>query len=83
MSQKRIIGSHFADADSAGRANKLIMQGQVKPVLTETFEWKDLAEAHQKMYRNEVYGTIACLVGAPRPGLKTYDETLAVMKEAG
>ena len=79
MSQKRIIGSHFADADSAGRANKLIMQDKVKPVLTETFAWKDLAEAHQKMYRNEVYGTIACLVGAPRPGLKTFEETLRVM----
>ena len=81
MSQKRIIGSHFADADSAGRANKLVQQGLVKPVLTETFAWNDIAKAHTKMRENKVFGTIAALVGAPRPGLTNFEETLAVMNE--
>ncbi len=76
MQQKRIIGSHFANADSARRANRLVEQGKVKPVLTELFTFDQIPEVHQKMYENKVYGTVSCLVGAPRPGLKTYEETL-------
>ncbi len=76
MAQKRIIGSHFANADSARRANRLVEQGKVKPVMTELFTWKQIPEVHQRMYENKVYGTVSCLVGAPKPGLKSYEETL-------
>ena len=79
MSQKRIIGSHFADADSSRRANKLVEQGLVKPVMTECFDWDQLQEAHQRMYDNQVHGTVSILVGAPRRGLKNLDETRAVL----
>lgn len=81
MKQKRIIGSHFADADSARRANRLVEQGIVKPVLTECFEWTQIPEAHQRMFENKIHGTVSCLVGAPRRGLRNYEETLAAMKE--
>ncbi len=81
MKQKRIIGSHFADADSARRANRLVEQGIVKPVMTECFEWTQIPEAHQRMFENRIYGTVSCLVGAPRRGLKNFEETLAAMKE--
>ncbi len=80
MSQKRIIGSHFADADSARRANRLITQGQVKPVMTKLFKWDEIPEAHQQMFHNKLHGTVSCLVGAPRPGLKNYEETLACIR---
>ncbi|MBX3251827.1 MAG: crotonyl-CoA carboxylase/reductase [Myxococcales bacterium] len=80
MSQKRIIGSHFADADSAGRANKLVERGLVRPVMTECFAWDAIPEAHQRMYENKLHGTVSVLVGAPREGLKTFEETLAVQK---
>ena len=33
------------------------------------------------MYENKLHGTVSCLVGAPRPGLKNYAETLAAMNE--
>jgi crotonyl-CoA carboxylase/reductase len=79
MRQKKIIGSHFADADSARRANRLMIQGKVKPVMTRLFTWDEIPEAHQLMYENELYGTVACLVGAPEPGLKNFEETLAKM----
>jgi crotonyl-CoA carboxylase/reductase len=79
MSQKRIIGSHFADADSSRRANKLVEQGLVKPVMTECFGWDQLQEAHQRMYDNQLHGTVSILVGAPRRGLKNLDETRAVL----
>lgn len=79
MRQKRIIGSHFADADSAGRANRLVIQGKVQPVMTRLFKWDELAEAHQLMYENKLHGTVSVLVGAPRPGLKNLEETRAAI----
>ena len=79
MRQKQIIGSHFADADSARRANALVLQGKVKPVMTQLFTWDEIPQAHQLMYENKLHGTVSCLVGAPRPGLKNYAETLAAM----
>lgn len=81
MKQKRIIGSHFADADSSRRANRLIATGIVKPVLTQSFEWNEIPHAHQEMFHNRIHGTVSCLVGAPRRGLKNFEETLAAMKE--
>jgi len=79
MRQKRIVGSHFANADSAGRANKLIVQGKVKPVMTGLYTWADIPKAHQDMYENKIHGTVSCLVGAPRPGLKNLAETRAAI----
>lgn len=79
MAQKRIIGSHFADADSSRRANKLVEQGLIKPVMTDCFEWTQLPEAHQRMYENKLHGTVSILIGAPRRGLKNLDETRAAL----
>ncbi|HJK92253.1 MAG TPA: crotonyl-CoA carboxylase/reductase [Polyangiaceae bacterium LLY-WYZ-15_(1-7)] len=80
MQQKRIIGSHFADADSSQRANRLVQQGLVRPVMTKLFTWDEIANAHQEMYENKLHGTVSALVGAPKPGLKNYEETLEAMK---
>lgn len=74
MHQKTILGSHFADAGEAHRANRLIEQGQIQPVLTRTFTWKELPLAHQLMFENRLHGNVACLVGAPRTGLRTLDD---------
>jgi crotonyl-CoA carboxylase/reductase len=79
MRQKRIIGSHFADADSASRANRLVIQDKIKPVMTRLFNWDEIPEAHQLMYENKLHGTVSCLVGAPRPGLRNLEETRAAM----
>jgi crotonyl-CoA carboxylase/reductase len=77
MHQKSIIGSHFADAGEAHRANRLVHQGIIEPVLTRVFAWEEIPAAHQLMYENKLHGTVACLVGAPRPGLRNLEETLA------
>ncbi len=79
MHQKSILGSHFADAGEATRANRLIAQGRIKPVMTRLFTWDQIPEAHQLMYKNQLYGTVACLVGAPRPGLHDLAETRAAL----
>lgn len=66
MRQKRIIGSHFANTHEAWRANKLIHQGKIRPVLDEVFEFEQTGEAHQTMADNRHKGKMAIRVQAPR-----------------
>jgi crotonyl-CoA carboxylase/reductase len=64
MRQKQIIGSHFANAYEATRANELIEQGHIRPVLWQTMGFDKVAEAHQLMRENKHLGKISILVGA-------------------
>jgi crotonyl-CoA carboxylase/reductase len=68
MRQKQIIGSHFANAWEATKANELIEQGRIRPVLWRTMGFDAVAEAHQLMLENKHLGKIAILVGASEPG---------------
>jgi crotonyl-CoA carboxylase/reductase len=84
MRQKRIVGSHFANAWECNRANILIEQGKIRPVLWRTLGFDGVAQAHQLMYNNEHLGKIAILVGAPSEGLgKTSDGPGAIRAEVG
>jgi crotonyl-CoA carboxylase/reductase len=84
MRQKRIVGSHFANAWECHRANQLIEQGKIRPVLWRTLGFDGVAEAHQLMYKNEHLGKIAILVGAAAEGLgKTSDGPGAIRAEVG
>jgi crotonyl-CoA carboxylase/reductase len=64
MRQKQIIGSHFANAWEATKANELIEQSLVRPVLWQTMGFEKVAEAHQLLRDNKHLGKIAILVGA-------------------
>ena len=68
MRQKQIIGSHFANAWEANKANELIEQGLIRPVLWKTMGFEGVAEAHQLMRDNQHFGKIAVLVGAEKEG---------------
>jgi crotonyl-CoA carboxylase/reductase len=68
MRQKSIIGSHFANAYQATRANELIEQRKVMPVLSRTFPWEQLPLPHQMMRENAHLGKMVVLVGATTPG---------------
>src|SRR5919204_644262 len=84
MKQKRIVGSHFANAWECNRANILIEQGKVRPVLWRTLGFDGVAQAHQLMYKNEHLGKIAILVGAESEGLgKTSEGPGAIRAEVG
>lgn len=75
MHQKRIQGSHFAHLQQAASANRLVIDGQVKPCMSELFEWDRIPEAHMKMLNNQhAPGNMSCLVGAKRPGMTTLEE---------
>ena len=68
MRQKEILGSHFANAWECNRANALIEEGLVRPVLWRTMTFDQVAEAHQLMHENKHFGKIAILVGATEEG---------------
>lgn len=75
MHQKKILGSHFANALECIRANALVHKGIINPVISEVFEYKDIPLAHQNMYENRHSGKMAVLVQAHREGLRNQKET--------
>jgi crotonyl-CoA carboxylase/reductase len=84
MRQKQILGSHFANAYEATRANELIEQGLIRPVLWKTMQFDQVGEAHQLMRENKHLGKISILVGAPTEGEgKTAEGPGAIRAEVG
>ncbi len=71
MRQKRFQGSHFANDDQATALNDLVAAGKVDPCLSETFSFEQIGHVHQLMHDNKhPHGNMACLVNAPKQGLK-------------
>jgi crotonyl-CoA carboxylase/reductase len=62
--QKQIIGSHGANAYQSMKANQLMAEGKVRPVLWRTMDFDRIPGAHQLLYENKHLGKIAILVGA-------------------
>jgi crotonyl-CoA carboxylase/reductase len=84
MRQKEIVGSHFANAYECNKANLLIEQGRIRPVLWRTMGFDGVAEAHQLMMENKHLGKISILVGAEAEGLgKTAEGPGAIYAEVG
>lgn len=65
MRQKEILGSHFANAYEAERANRLIEEGKVMPYLDRTFAFHGTPTAHEEMAQNRHMGKMVVAVGAP------------------
>jgi crotonyl-CoA carboxylase/reductase len=84
MRQKEIIGSHFANAWEATKANELIESSKIRPVLWQTMGFDKVAEAHQLLRDNKHLGKIAILVGATAEGQgKTAEGPGAIRAEVG
>jgi crotonyl-CoA carboxylase/reductase len=84
MRQKQIIGSHFANAYECMKANELIEQNRIRPVLWRTMGFEGVPEAHQLMKENQHLGKIAILVGAGEEGQgKTAEGPGAIQAEIG
>ncbi len=66
MKQKEILGSHFANAYECMRANQLMAEGKIRPVLSQVMEFDGVPEAHQMLHENRHSGKIAIRVGAER-----------------
>ncbi len=77
MHQKRIQGSHFAHLKQAAAANKLVHERRIDPCMSDVFPWDEIPQAHMMMRKNRhAPGNMAVLVSAPRPGLRTFEDTL-------
>jgi crotonyl-CoA carboxylase/reductase len=84
MRQKEILGSHFANAWEATKANELIEQSLIRPVLWQTMGFDKVPDAHQMLRDNKHLGKIAILVGATEEGQgKTADGPGAIRAEVG
>ncbi len=64
MKQKEILGSHFANAYECMRANQLMAEGKIRPVLSKAMGFEGVPEAHQMMHENRHSGKITIRVGA-------------------
>jgi len=64
MRQKQILGSHFANAYECMRANELMAEGKIRPVLWRAMGFDGVPEAHQLLHENKHLGKISIMVGA-------------------
>lgn len=69
MMQKRIIGSHFANALDCLRANTLLEAGRIQPFLSKVYPWDQIPQAHQDMFDNKHIGNMTTMVMAAKEGL--------------
>ncbi|MGJ4746077.1 crotonyl-CoA carboxylase/reductase [Leptospira sp. SA-E8] len=70
MRQKRLQGSHFANDENSIGLNQLVIDKKVDPVLSQTFQFHETAQAHQLMKENKhPAGNMSILVGADKLGL--------------
>jgi crotonyl-CoA carboxylase/reductase len=63
MRQKEILGSHFANAYECTRANRLMAEGKIRPVLWQAMGFEGVPEAHQLLHENRHLGKISIMVG--------------------
>jgi crotonyl-CoA carboxylase/reductase len=68
MRQKSILGSHFANAYEANRANDLILAGKIHPVVDDVFEFEQTAHDHLLMDDNKHMVKLVIRVQAPARG---------------
>jgi crotonyl-CoA carboxylase/reductase len=64
MRQKQILGSHFCNAFQAERANQLVLDGVIHPVVDQVFELEGTPKAHALMAANQHAGKMVINVQA-------------------
>jgi crotonyl-CoA reductase len=73
MKLKKLISSHFANYSEAWAANRLIDQGRIHPLLSETYTLDRVGEAARSVHRNDADGKLGVLCMAPTQGLGITD----------
>jgi crotonyl-CoA carboxylase/reductase len=64
MRQKQIVGAHAFNAYEAWRANELIGESKIRPVMWRAMGFHELPDAHRLVQENRHIGKISILVGA-------------------
>src|SRR4051795_13269026 len=84
MRQKEILGSHFANAYECTRANRLMAESKIRPVLWQAVGFEGVPEAHQLLHENKHLGKISIMVGTTdRDEGKHEDGPGAIWAEVG
>ena len=84
MRQKEILGSHFANAYECMRANQLMTEGKIRPVLWQAMGFDGVPDAHQLLHENKHLGKVSIMVGATDEEQgKTADGPGAIRAEVG
>jgi crotonyl-CoA carboxylase/reductase len=84
MRQKEILGSHFANAYECMRANQLVTEGKIRPVLWQAMGFDGVPDAHQLLHENKHLGKVSIMVGATDEEQgKTADGPGAIRAEVG
>jgi crotonyl-CoA carboxylase/reductase len=65
MRQKEILGSHFANAYECMRANQLMAESKIRPVLWQAMGFEGVPEAHQLLHENKHLGKISIMEEGP------------------
>ncbi len=73
MKLKKLLSSHFANYSEAWAANRLIDQGRIHPLLSETYPLARVGEAARSVQRNDADGKLGVLCLAPAEGLGISD----------
>lgn len=76
MQVKRIVGSHTANYREAWASNDLVIQGRIHPVLSQTYELADVADAVQAVHSNLHIGKVGVRCLAPREGMGIRDHEM-------
>jgi crotonyl-CoA carboxylase/reductase len=74
MRQKEILGSHFANAYECTRANELMAEGKIRPVLWQAMGFDGVPRAHQLLHENKHLGKISIMVGATEEEAGRHEE---------
>lgn len=69
MRQKAILGSHGANMYECERANQLMVDGKISPVVAQVFPFEQTPLAHQVMLENKHMGKMVALIQAPSVGM--------------
>ena len=80
MRQKRLQGSHFANAKQSNDMNALALAGVLDPCMSRAFTYEDLPLSHQLMHENKhPHGNMSVLIGATGFGLGASAKAPAAM----
>ena len=75
MKLKSIKSSHFANYREAWEANRLLQKGMLYPILSKTYQLKDVGEAAYAVHRNLHEGKIGvlCLADTEDQGIEDFE----------
>ncbi len=68
MKLKKLLSSHFANYAESWAANKLLCDGKIQPLLTDTYALDQVGEAALAVHHNEAEGKLGVLCLAPEAG---------------